>query len=116
MIEDLTQHDLDNPEVAELADTLWNATTTTEWHRGTIIVAKHLHTEGYRKVPTILTADELDALPVDSVVVDIYGTPRMKRRADSVMGAGWTNAGRSPLSARELADGRPMHVVYVPNR
>ncbi len=66
------------------------------------------------KPRTVNSATELDALPVNSVVVDASDTPRTKRYGDSHMGAGWTNAGRSPLSSRELADGRPMRVLFTP--
>ena len=69
---------------------------------------------GYRKPRTITTVEELDALPLDSVVVDRHGTPRTKRAGDSYMGAGWTHAGNSPLTSRELADGYLMHVAYNP--
>lgn len=60
------------------------------------------------------TAEELDALPVDSVVIDFAGTPRTKRHGDSHMPAGWTHAGRDPISSALLADGRPMAVLYEP--
>lgn len=62
----------------------------------------------------IETVEQLDALPVGSVVVDAVDTARMKRNADSYMGAGWTDAGRSPLWSNELADGRPMRVLHIP--
>jgi hypothetical protein len=64
---------------------------------------------------TVLTAEELDALPVDTVVVDRASIPRTKRRADSVMGAGWTHAGRDPLSSKMLADGHPLTVLFRPD-
>lgn len=104
-------------EVADLSDSIWNADIEIDmWRVYADMLAEVLHAEGYRKIPTILTAEELDALPVDSVVVDSVGTPRTKRYGDSVMGAGWTHAGRGPLSARELADGKPMLVVHTPAR
>lgn len=63
----------------------------------------------------ITTAAELDALPIDSVVVDVAGIQRAARHGDSHMAGGWTHAGRSPLKSRELADGRPMRVVWRPD-
>ena len=60
----------------------------------------------------VTTVEELDALPIDAVVVDFAGCPRTKRGRDSYMPAGWTNAGKSPLRSTELADGHPMKVVY----
>lgn len=69
---------------------------------------------GWSRPRTVNSAAELDALPVNSVVVDASDAPRTKRYGDSHMGAGWTNAGRSPLSSRELADGRPMRVLFTP--
>lgn len=77
-------------------------------------VADRLRGAGWLKPRTVNSAAELDALPVNSVVVDASGTPRTKRYGNSHMGAGWTNAGRSPLSSRELADGRPMRVFFTP--
>lgn len=68
------------------------------------------------KARTIETVEQLDALPLNSVVVDASGIPRTNRTGDSVMRGGWTNAGRIPISSRELADGRPMVVVYHPER
>ena len=68
-----------------------------------------------RESLTITTAEELDALPLDAVVVDAAGIPRTKRHGDSHMSAGWTHAGRSPLRSGELADGRPMRVVWHPD-
>ncbi len=59
------------------------------------------------------TVEELDALPLDSVVVDLAGVPRTKRAGNSYMPGGWTAGGSSPLTSRELADGNPMIVVYV---
>ncbi|GAS92664.1 Gp57 [Mycolicibacterium brisbanense] len=73
----------------------------------TELIAEVLH-------PHIETAEQLDALPLDTVVVDAAGIPRTRRHGDSHMGAGWTHAGRSPLKSHELADGRPMRVVYNP--
>jgi hypothetical protein len=61
---------------------------------------------------TVTTAEELNALPVGSVVVDASGTARMNRHGDSHMGGGWTHAGRHPLKSTELANGRPMTVVH----
>lgn len=66
-----------------------------------------------REACTITTAEQLDALPLDSVVVDAAGIPRTARHGDSHTGGGWTHAGRSPLKSRELADGRPMVVVWT---
>jgi len=60
----------------------------------------------------VTTVEELDALPVDSVVVDRHGTPSVKRRGASHMVAGWMNAARSPLTSRELADGYLLRVVH----
>ncbi|MGR6521856.1 hypothetical protein ACU5JM_09510 [Rhodococcus erythropolis] len=77
-------------------------------------IAETLVPKGWSKPRTVHSATELDALPVNSVVVDASDTPRTKRYGDSHMGAGWTNAGRSPLSSRELADGRPMRVLFTP--
>lgn len=77
-------------------------------------IAIGLEDDGWSKPRTVNSAAELDALPVNSVVVDASDTPRTKRYGDSHMGAGWTNAGRSPLSSRELADGRPMRVLFTP--
>ena len=62
----------------------------------------------------VVTAAELDALPVDTVVVDQSGIPRMKRYPSSHMPGGWTHGGRDPLSARMLADGHPMTVAWLP--
>lgn len=62
----------------------------------------------------IVTADELDALGLGAAVLDIAGVVRTKRARDSHLGAGWTEAGRTPLSAIELADGKPMVVLYDP--
>ncbi|MCW2300715.1 hypothetical protein [Rhodococcus erythropolis] len=76
--------------------------------------AERIIADGWLKPRTVNSATELDALPVNSVVVDASDTPRTKRYGDSHMGAGWTNAGRSPLSSRELADGRPMRVLFTP--
>ena len=70
--------------------------------------------DGWSKPRTVNSTADLDALPVNSVVVDASDTPRTKRYGDSHMGAGWTNAGRSPLSSLELADGRPMRVLFTP--
>lgn len=61
----------------------------------------------------IWTAEELAALPVGSVVVDDRGTARQKRRGDSHIPAGWTQAGNGPLTDTELADGHPMLIVHV---
>lgn len=66
------------------------------------------------KPRTVTTEAELDALPVNSVVVDTSGVPRTKRYGDSHMGAGWTHAGRGPLRSCELVDGQPMTVVFTP--
>ena len=81
---------------------------------GASALADRLVDLGWSKPRTVNSAAELDALPVNSVVVDASDTPRTKRYGDSHMGAGWTNAGRSPLSSRELADGRPMRVLFTP--
>lgn len=78
------------------------------------VVARGLSADGWSKPRTVNSAAELEALPVNSVVVDASDMPRTKRYGDSHMGAGWTNAGRSPLSSRELADGRPMRVLFTP--
>lgn len=64
--------------------------------------------------PRIETVEELDALPLDTVVVDAAGIPRTKRIGDSHMPSGWTHGGRIPLKPGDLADGRPMRVVYAP--
>ena len=64
---------------------------------------------------TVRTAAELDALPLDTVVVDAAGIPRTKRAGNSHMSGGWTHAGNSPLRSRELADGRAMWVVWHPS-
>lgn len=77
--------------------------------------AEHVHAE-WVAARTIETVEQLDALPLNSVVVDASGIPRTNRTGDSVMRGGWTNAGRIPISSRELADGRPMVVVYHPER
>ncbi|TFD27466.1 hypothetical protein [Cryobacterium cryoconiti] len=61
---------------------------------------------------TVTTVEELDALNLDAVVVDVGGCPRTKRFGNSHMPGGWTHAGNSPLRSSELADGRPMTVVY----
>lgn len=61
----------------------------------------------------IWTAQDLAALPFGSVVVDDRGTARQKRRGDTHMPYGWTQAGNGPLSDTELADGRPMLIVHV---
>lgn len=62
----------------------------------------------------VTTAEELDALPLDSVVVDRHGIPRTNRAGNSHMGGGWTNAGNSPMTSRELADGYLMRVAHNP--
>lgn len=62
--------------------------------------------------PTVTTKAELDALWLDAVVVDASGIPRMKRARTSHMPAGWTHGGSTPLTSGELADGRPMTVIY----
>ncbi len=62
----------------------------------------------------VMTAEELDALPIDTVVVDRAGIPRTKRRGDSSLPAGWTHAGRDPISSAMLADGHPLVIVYRP--
>lgn len=64
--------------------------------------------------PAITTVEELDALPLNTVVVDAVGIPRTKRHGNSHMSGGWTHAGNSPLTSRELADGRAMTVVWHP--
>ncbi|OBK09035.1 hypothetical protein A5746_00940 [Mycolicibacterium conceptionense] len=74
-------------------------------------LARDLHAELH---PVIETVEQLDALPLNTVVVDAAGIPRTSRHGDSHMPGGWTHAGRSPLSSHELADGRPMRVVYNP--
>ncbi|MDJ0405863.1 hypothetical protein QNA23_20385 [Rhodococcus erythropolis] len=84
------------------------------WRLNRDSLAYRLLAAGWSKPLTVNSAAELDALPVNSVVVDASDTPRTKRYGDSHMGAGWTNAGRSPLSSRELADGRPMRVLFTP--
>ncbi|WP_165069690.1 hypothetical protein [Marisediminicola senii] len=61
---------------------------------------------------TVTTVEELDALPLDSVVVDFAGCPRTKRAGNSHMPGGWTHGGNSPLRSTELADGHPMRVIY----
>jgi hypothetical protein len=68
--------------------------------------------DGAREGRTVTTVDELNALPLDTVVVDYAGVPRTKRSGNSHMPGGWTHAGNSPLRATELADGHPMTVVY----
>lgn len=72
--------------------------------------------EQERTEPAVLvtTAEELDALPVDSVVVDRHDIPRTKRSDDTHADARWTNAGRYPLTSSELADGYYLRVVYNP--
>jgi hypothetical protein len=62
--------------------------------------------------PVVTTAEDLDALSLDAVVVDRAGVPRTKRAGNSHMPGGWTHAGNSPLTSRELADGKPMTVIY----
>lgn len=62
----------------------------------------------------VTTAEELEALPFGSVVVDFAGTARTKRRSDSHMGYGWTAGGRHPISSGFLADGRTMKVIHRP--
>ena len=84
------------------------------WRLNRDNLATRILADGWLKPRTVNSAAELDALPVNSVVVDASDTPRTKRYGDSHMGAGWTNAGRSPLSSRELADGRPMRVLFTP--
>lgn len=69
----------------------------------------------WRDACTIATVEQLDALPLDTVVVDAVGIPRTKRHGNSHMSAGWTHAGNSPLKSNELADGRPMCVVSHPD-
>ena len=61
-----------------------------------------------------MTAAELDALGLGAAVLDIAGVVRTKRARDSHLGAGWTQAGRTPLAAVDLADGKPMVVLYDP--
>ncbi|MEA1798528.1 hypothetical protein [Rhodococcus qingshengii] len=104
-------------ELAEkVFDLLVTAESMGEQRRNVIAhgIAMGLEDAGWSKPRTVNSAAELDALPVNSVVVDASDTPRTKRYGDSHMGAGWTNAGRSPLSSRELADGRPMRVLFTP--
>lgn len=75
-----------------------------------------MHVEQMRRQAcTIRTIDQLDALPLDTVVVDAAGIPRTKRHRNSHMAGGWTHAGNSPLTSAELADGRDMVVVWHPD-
>jgi len=78
------------------------------------VAADWLLDQGWRRCRKVLTAEELDALPFGSVVVDYAGVARTKRRRDSIMPGGWTSAGRTPISSKELADGHNMVVVWVP--
>lgn len=75
----------------------------------------HIQAE-WVKACTIETSEQLDALPLNAVVVDASAIPRTSRHGDSHMPGGWTHAGRSPLKSRELADGRPMFVAWHPER
>lgn len=68
----------------------------------------------WREACTIRTVEQLDALPRDAVVVDAVGIPRTKRHGNSHMPGGWTHAGNSPLTSRELADGRDMWIAFHP--
>ena len=76
------------------------------------LVADALIKAGYTKPRVVTTAAELDACSLDAVVVDRAGCPRTKRVCNSLMSAGWTNAGNSPLRSTELADGHEMTVVF----
>ena len=63
---------------------------------------------------TVTTVEELDALPVGSVVVDRYGVVRTKRGGNTHMSRGWTAFGNHPIHTLMLADGQPMAVVWRP--
>ena len=75
-------------------------------------IADALLAAGYRRPRTITTVAELDALGIGSAVRDKWGVVRMKRMADSLMGAGWTYTGNLPLTSAELADGNDMEVLH----
>ena len=75
-------------------------------------IADAVIADGWEKPRVITTVAELTACNLDAVVVDFGGCPRTKRAGNSHMGGGWTHAGNSPLSSAELADGRPMTVVF----
>lgn len=97
----------------ELADAIHEYATRMD-APDRMMLADHLLARGWRKTPRVTTTEELDSLPLGSVVVDFAGTARTKRRGDSLMPGGWTAGGRLPLTSRELADGHQMTVVYAP--
>lgn len=60
----------------------------------------------------IYTAEELDALPSGSVVVDDRGVSRQKNHRDAIVDPlKWSDGGRAGLRSRDLADGWPMLVI-----
>jgi hypothetical protein len=100
----------------ELAKVIHGAPVRIAWNGEQKVIADAILAGGYRKPRTITTAEELDALRFGSVVVDLAGVARTKRRSDTAMPGGWTAGGRSPISSAELADGKEMIVAWEAGR
>lgn len=56
----------------------------------------------------VISENELSELGWSSIVLDTSGIPRTKCN----YARGWVHGNKSPLTNKELADGRPMLVLY----
>lgn len=77
----------------ELAELLWNEAGSDPRHAAE--AADAILAAGYSKPRTITTADELDGLPVGSVVKDEDGHAHLKYPR------GWVRTGQEPYSTPE---------------
>lgn len=82
------------PQRGELQDLVGDAAERDDddWYRA---AANAILAAGYRKPRTITTAEELDALPVGSVVKDDDGHAHLKYPR------GWVRTGQEPYSTPE---------------
>jgi len=62
----------------------------------------------------VITESEIDSLPARSAVLDVYGIVRGRRAYNGVGGETWQAPGKSAISSKMLADGKPLLVLWNP--
>jgi hypothetical protein len=62
---------------------------------------------------TVTTAEELDALPYGSAILDVYGAVRVKGRAHSNFSGGWAMVGKDSCPMHLLVNGKPFTVLHI---
>lgn len=67
-------------------------------------------------VPRFVVSEaEIDALPVFTVLLDVYGVVRSRQFTDEDDVARWAAVGRSAITSKMLADGKPLLVLWNPD-